>query len=270
MLALSLINAGIATKAVGIAMPDDAIKSVIRNQSEKVFVAHERFCALADAFVESNRAKMSIDDERPSTPVVLALYAKAWKTAQAVYILATEGYGEDATILARSLTNLSIDLSYICHEDPEGRARQWLAHGWWERIRMAHDLEIHQLDTEQNEYNTEAGQALAKEWNNVTIRQRAERSGQLHFYRTAYRHGSAFEHSDSWSVQSFVEVQDDHVLLHLGPSTSDIYNALSMSLFALYRVIATLGDFYQFDVGTFNEDVQRLLDEGFGMGLANQ
>src|SRR4030095_3246972 len=91
-------------------MSGDDIKPIVRRQFERLFVAHERLCALADSLSERNWEKVGIDDERPSTQVICALYTKAWKTAQAVYILASEGYGEDATILASRLTHLAIDL----------------------------------------------------------------------------------------------------------------------------------------------------------------
>jgi hypothetical protein len=50
--------------------------------------------------------------------------------------LAREGYSEDAMDPARSLTNLCIDLGYICHSDSETRARQWIAIGSLERLKM--------------------------------------------------------------------------------------------------------------------------------------
>ena len=42
---------------------------------------------------------------------VVFLHAKARKTFGAILLVAREGYGEDAMILARSLTNLCIDLN---------------------------------------------------------------------------------------------------------------------------------------------------------------
>jgi uncharacterized protein DUF5677 len=192
------------------------------------------------------------------------LYAKGRKTAKATLILAREGHGEDATILARSLTNLCINVSYIGDEDSDLRAAQWMAAGWWARKRMAQNLGVVTLDVVEHDYNTEEGKALAEEWDRVTIEQRAARAGQEHLYRIAYRHGSAFEHSDSWSVQGYADVHDDRVDLHIGPSTNEVGSALFIGAFALYQVVATVSAFYGFDLGVFDREAQRILDTGFG------
>jgi hypothetical protein len=140
-----------------------------------------------------------------------------------------------------------------------------MAYGWWERLRMAHDIGITSLDGVEHDYNTPEGEALAAEWKSVSIRDGAEISGQQHFYKVAYRHGSAFEHSDSWSVQSFAEVHEDRVELHVGASTADVDSALFLTLFALYSIIAAWAQFYGFEAGTFDQDAQHVLEEAFGV-----
>jgi hypothetical protein len=74
----------------------------IAQQFAKQFVAYGQLCSLADRLLERNLGKFGVDRDRPSTQVVAALYAKARKTADAVCLLAQNGYGEDATILARA------------------------------------------------------------------------------------------------------------------------------------------------------------------------
>lgn len=245
----------------------EEIRATIRHQFDRQFVAHEHLCVLTDNLFESNRGKV-VFDERPSTQAVSFLYAKARKTAEAVHILASEGYGADATILARSLTNLCIDLGYICHDNRDERALQWMAAGWWARRQMAHDLGITELERAPHDCNTPEGKSLAKRWKGVNISKRADLAELSHFYLVAYRHGSSFEHSDSWSVESFAEVHDDYVDLHLGPSTSDVRSALFMAVFAFYQIVVTCATFYEFTMGTLHQEAMRLLEEAFGPDIA--
>ncbi len=241
-------------------MQNSKVKAAIRAKFTKQFEAYEELQALVDRFVERTPKKIVIAEDHPSTQAVASLYAKARKTVSAVGILAEEGYGEDATILARSLVNLCIDLCYIYSGDQNELAAQWMASGWWERVRMARELGNQTLETLEHDYNTPDGEELARRWSAIRIRERAERAGQRPLYDVAYRHGSAYEHSDSWSMQSFADVHESHVLLHLGPSTAEIDNALYISMLALYQVAATLGHFFGFDLGNFDREAQAIND----------
>jgi hypothetical protein len=53
--------------------------------------------------------------------LLVYFFRKAWKTLQSMFLLCTNGFGEDATILLRSLLELSINLQYIA-DDEERRA----------------------------------------------------------------------------------------------------------------------------------------------------
>ncbi len=241
-------------------MQNSEVKAAIRAKFTKQFEAYGQLGALVDQLVERNQGKIVIAEDHPSTQAVASLYAKARKTTSAVGILAEEGYGEDATILARSLVNLCIDLCYIYSGDQDELAAQWMASGWWERVRMARKLGNRTLETLEHDYNTPEGEEVARRWSAIKIRERAERAGQGHLYQVAYKHGSAYEHSDSWSMQSFADVHEGHVLLHLGPSTAEIDNALYISMLALYQIAATLGHFFGFDLENFDREAQAIND----------
>jgi len=100
----------------------------IEAQYSRELDGYVRLGELAWILLQRNHSKVAIDTTRPSTAAVLGLHAKARKSFQAIDVLAREGFGEDAMIVARSLTNLNlcIDLGYISRTDSENRARQWM------------------------------------------------------------------------------------------------------------------------------------------------
>lgn len=236
------------------------IRDLIREKYANEFLAYERLCALAQDLLDQNPDKAVINPERPSTSVVAALFAKAWKTIHAIHLLARKGYGEDAIVLARSLTNLCIDLSYICKEHPDERARQWIAEGKVQRFEMARDLGTPIPD--EAEYRTL--KAKSGKW--LNIKERAKRGGSLAFYLTNYRHGSSYEHSDSWSADSFLQPEGDYAVSRNEPSETGAGEALFMGASALIMIVAAWGQFYGMDIRGFDRAMRPIFDMGFGVG----
>ena len=100
------------------------IRSDIDRSYGKAFVA----CADLAALEQKLRAEHPIRNIGGGMLVAVILQAKARKTFHAILVLAREGYGEDALVPSRSLTNLCIDLAYIAAGDTPIKVRAWLAY----------------------------------------------------------------------------------------------------------------------------------------------
>jgi len=151
-----------------------------------------------------------------SDPVTFGLMLdKADKTTRGALLLATRGYIEDAFILARSLVNLTIDISYLSTKDAE-RFRSYRATGKIARRRVARLANVDPIDEENTDW-TDA-KKRAERWQKPgAIFERAEKSGCVDLYKHAYRHGSSYEHSDAWSLLTYEHDQGRarEVVLHL-------------------------------------------------------
>ena len=163
------------------------------------FDACRSILSLTDQLCERNQAKIILDQRRYATMAAGSRYGKARKQMEAVYLLASHGYGEDAMILARSLVNVCIDLRYIAvdADQAETRARQWTAKGRVERRKFA--KRVGTIAPDETTVDWDKEEALADEWPK-TVERRAKAAGLENFYNLPYRHGSSFEHSDSWSA----------------------------------------------------------------------
>ena len=237
--------------------------NAIENRYAKEFTACQSILRLADALYERNQGKAVLNLGRYATMAVLSLYAKARKQAHALYSLAFLGYGEDALILSRSLVNLCIDLEYIAAnaDEAEARARRWTANGRIERRKFA--KRVGTTPPDENKINWAVEKALADEWPS-SIELRAKGAKAENFYNLPYRHGCSFDHSDSWSASSFLELVPDEVIDMLtGPSERYVDLALLVLSCAFAEVACRFGRFYGFDFAGADREMERLVQTGF-------
>jgi uncharacterized protein DUF5677 len=140
---------------------------------------------------------------------------KAEKTARAALLIANRGYTEDAFILARSLVNLAIDLSYLSARDTD-RFETYRAAGRVARRRVAEAADVAPVDEERIDWTS--AEKRARLWQKPgAIKQRASKSGCTEIYERAYRHGSSYEHSDAWSLLTYEsgQARTKQVVFHL-------------------------------------------------------
>jgi hypothetical protein len=115
--------------------------------------------------------------------------------------LGSRGYAEDAFVLARSLANLAIDVSYLKKEDTE-RFKTYRAVGREARRRMAEQCGFAPPDAAVLDWK--AVKSRAKRWQRPgALADRATKGDCLRLYQYAYRHGSSYEHSDAWSLLTY-------------------------------------------------------------------
>jgi hypothetical protein len=69
-----------------------------------------------------------LDYSKPQQSVVAFLFGKSYKTHDVVLDLCREGYGEDASILLRSLFESAVNAGYLIKEDVENRSTMFLEH----------------------------------------------------------------------------------------------------------------------------------------------
>lgn len=227
------------------------------------FEAMETVMGTFDGLLSRNEGKAVLDLRRWATRAALGLMGKARKSADAIYLNARYGYGEDAMIVSRSLVNLCIDLRFICGdtEASESRARSWIARGRTGRRYFAKKVGTEPPDESRVNWVEET--ALADQWASTNIYRRAEQSGLLNFYNLPYRHGSVFEHSDSWSALSFLDLTETEVLVTPDPSDRFIDLALIAGTCSLAQVAEDFGKYYSFSFADSLKVMDAAIRNGF-------
>ncbi len=216
---------------------------VLGRQCREELKTARRLGELATELRRRAQTQQKVDRGRPATVAVTALFAKGWKGYFAVMLLAEHGYGADAMIVARSLTGLCIDLAYICAEESDERARDWIAVGRWARRKMALGFGRETADEHRTDWR--AIGARVKRWiGRGAIKDRAKRGSCLDLYDVAYVHGSSFEHSDAWSSSSYLEWRSNDVLVKTSQSEAHVSNAVFIASFVFLRLCTIWGDFF--------------------------
>jgi hypothetical protein len=220
------------------------MREQIESRFRRELDGYRRVGAIASDLWQRHAALPRYDPGRPSTKAVLGLYTLARKRFPAVELLAREGFGQEAMIVARSLANLCIDLGYICKDECDVRARQWMAVGRLSLRDMARKGGVDPGDDRAVDWTAVAAQA--KTWKQTHISTRAQ-AGDLHdLYAYVYQHGSVYEHSDSWSALEVLEFVDDAVELQSDPSPHLCDTALLSSLWSFGQTSAIAAEFWCF------------------------
>jgi hypothetical protein len=231
----------------------------IESRFAREFAAFDRILAIADRLLERNAEKFALDAKRRRLNAAVRLFGRARKSVSAVRLLASSGHGEDAMAVGRSLVNLCIDLAYIVQEESDDRTELWIANGRLTRRTMASEFGLRTEDEDTTNWN--AVEALAKKWRAVNIYERAKATGLENFYKVLYRHGSSFEHSDTWSLQAFLERSPEGPLLRSDPNE----NLVPQSLFAAYtfaQIAVIIGKLFEFDLQGAEEEMQNVARSG--------
>ena len=240
---------------------DQNIEEAIKTKYGKCFAGCEQLMKVAATLEERNSGKLILDAQHPATGGMAFFYAKANKSFRATQLLAAAGYGEDALVLARSMTSLCIDAAYVSQGDSDERARDWIAVGEVARRKIAGEQGI-KLPEEPG-IPWEEYQRREKRWRGLGTHGRAQAAGKLDVYNLAYRHGSSFEHSDSWSSIAYMTWGEKIVELHTAPSDALVWHALIVGAHAFGSVMIDWGRFFHMDVDAAEKRAADLFESHF-------
>ena len=196
----------------------------------------------------------------------IAIFAltKACKTHAALVALCRAGYGEDASILARSLFELALDVLYSS-QDPTGeRAERYVDHDWVIRYEMLHTIrtdpalkgmrqpedttvaeierEAHRVQNRWQFWNEQNKSGRLKRpkshWSGKTIRDVAAAVGWESHYNTMYRLVSQLAHTSVRGANQYIAQIDEHTLrLNSGPSTNYVWQTLFSGFVYLHQTM---------------------------------
>ena len=224
------------------------IREVIRSKFQAELAACRDLHAVVIDVVERRDPELSAPVATAAGPAVMFLVGKIWRSFTAARILAQDGYGPDAMVVARSLVNGAIDLAYIVREDSEERARQWCAVG--EKDRQDYWKQVGKVADRDQDLDRARIEAQSKQWKQLKINRRAELAGLKDLYQIAFRAGSSPEHSDSWSSIDYVEeISEGGLGFQVGPSEKGVTKALSAACWGLSEAFLRWCNFFG-----FNED----------------
>jgi len=224
----------------------ERVRQLIRSSLGTELAACKDLHAVVTAAVARRSSELSAPAGTAAGPAVMFLFGKIWRSFNAIRILAQEGYGPDAMVVARSLTNACIDLVYIAQEDSEDRALQWGAVGV--KAQREYFRQFDETPEGAEEVNSAVLEVRSALWKELNIRARARCAGLEDFYKIAYKAGSSPEHSDSWSSIDYLEeMPEGGISFLIGPSDKAVDRALSVACWGLSQAFLRWCRFFEFD-----------------------
>ena len=214
--------------AINQRMPVQEVK--FYNLFRAYFDINEKLLGVIDRILHSKVIKHEND---PLKMTAIYFLTKAIKTNRAVWHLCTDGYGEDAAILIRSLFNLIINFYFILSQDTKNRAKRFIYHSVYAKYEsykiiskwpdVFNKLDLKSLNAgeiqkeaqeAQKQYKFEAN----KPWSNKSILRMSKdidahtspkNNNMEKNYDVVYNYLSDFEHSNVMSANSYIK--DDGV-----------------------------------------------------------
>jgi len=224
----------------------ERVRQLIRSSLGTELAACKDLHAVVTAVVARRTSELSVPAGTAAGPAVMFLFGKIWRSFNAIRILAQEGYGPDAMVVARSLTNACIDLAYIAQKDSEERALQWGAVGM--KAQREYLRQFDEKPEGAREVSWAVVEARAGRWKGLNIRDRARCVALEDAYNIAYKAGSSPEHSDSWSSTDYLEeTPEGGISFQIGPSEIGVVRALSAACWGLSQAFLRWCRFFEFD-----------------------
>lgn len=177
----------------------------------------------------------------------LSLYflTKFHKSLLALRMLVVSGFDEDASIILRTLVEMTITLGYISKE-PEQRTVRYTEYEYILQYKLLGVMDKHYpeavVDKERRK-QIEQDYQLHKhkfdrkdQWSDKTIAKMAEELNMTFWYDAVYKLDSGYVHSNISATRGFMLEGDDGLLLAVGPQAFNATDLLSKAC-ELARII---------------------------------
>jgi hypothetical protein len=239
-------------------------KTIINSTFKDFFSFNHQLKLIVDEYL-----KNEIKNIGPKDALAAFTLAKAYKTHSAVMILCQEGYGEDASILNRTIFELLVTLLYVLKDPTDERAYRYYAFDWVLREKMFSYVEQKPellLQLEQRTLKPKVGDVLISEvkkmakmvqakysykgfnWSDKSLAEMAKEVGRDGQYKTMYRLSSQHAHSPSRVMNDYVKKTERGFTNYAGISENWVEEDLVVAFDFFSSIFAAVSDRYGWNV----------------------
>lgn len=229
------------------------VKNDIKSKYKALLSFNQELRNLADKMLDKSQKMVG-----PRDMFTAFAIGKGYKTHGAVLLLGKQGYGEDASILARSLFDLLINLLYIQADQTDGRAYRYFQYDWILRKKMLNYVlkkpDIMEMieervdnpkpdDTTLKEVEEQAKLAQQKNnytekgWSDKSLHDMAEEVGRSNAYKTIYRLQCQLDHNATRSVNEYAKHVRDGIVFEVGQSENWVEESLVIAFDFYYSIL---------------------------------
>jgi len=229
------------------------VKSEIRSKYKALLSFNQELRNLVDKMLDQNQKMVGPKDRFTAFAI-----GKGYKTHGAVFLLCKQGYGEDASILARSLFDLLINLLYIQADKTDKRAYQYFNYDWILRKNMFDYVlgkpevmgKIRERvnnpkpdDTTIKEVEKQAKLAQEKHkytnqgWSNKSLFDMAKEVDRIDTYKTVYRLQCQLDHNASRSMNEYAKQDQNGIVFDIEQSKNWVEESLVIAFDFYFSIL---------------------------------
>ena len=261
----------------------EIIKQNMENKYKEHLELNKRLYDLVTSAIEQINAKGLRDKELPLfSIIVISMLAKTRKHYNSIQELCKLGFGEEAGIIVRSMTNALIDLAYISKHDKRALSERFARFDWiikgqkaeigermdklckvpslkgeelkkWEDRKK--EIRAH-IDEFRKDYKSKESK---NDWSGYFIKTKAEKAGKGTelLYCTVYKYNSDIEHSNATALDKYIDDDTPGKIQFLSePSESHVEENLRESFNVFVRIADIF--FEQFGLEDFKKEIGEL------------
>ncbi|MDP8212069.1 MAG: DUF5677 domain-containing protein [Candidatus Zapsychrus exili] len=240
---------------------------------------------VSEAIEVFNSKKLQEADVDLFGGISLSILAKNRKHYNSVQELCKLGFGEEAGLIVRSMTNALIDLTYIFRCGKDELSERFVRFDWVvkrHKIAIADMLDEHtyfikkdQKKTEQWEQRREEVEAEVEkfykdykceqtkhDWSGYSIKTKAKKAGKEIelLYNTVYRYNSDIEHSNATALNNYVKTDVPGSMQFMSePGENHVEENLRESFNIYLRIAIIFFDYFK--LSEFSEKASKLTAE---------
>lgn len=238
------------------------VRNNIKSKYKTLLSFNQELRSLADKMLDAPRKMVGPRD-------MFAAFAigKGYKTHGAVLLLCKQGYGEDASILNRSLFDLLINLLFIKADKTDERAYRYFCYDWILRKKMFNYAQGKQLimdkiqervnspkpnDTTINEVEEQAKLVQQKYnysnsgWSDKTLFEMAKEVGRFDAYKTVYSLQCQLDHNASRSMNEYAKQDSEGgITFDIGQSENWVEESLVVAFDFYYSILVAFNSHFK-------------------------
>lgn len=237
------------------------IKNDIKSKYKALLSFNQELRTLADKMLDKSQKIVG-----PRDMFTAFAIGKGYKTHGAVFLLGKQGYGEDASILARSLFDLLVNLLYIQADHTDGRAYRYFQYDWILRKKMftyalgkpeimdkiqertnnprPDDTTIQEVE-EQAKLSQEKNNYTERGWSDKSLHDMAQEVGRIDAYKTVYRLQCQLDHNATRSVNEYAKQSQDGIVFEVGQSGNWVEESLVIAFDFYYSILVAFNSHFK-------------------------
>jgi len=242
-------------------LSDYKISIDIKSKYKKLLEFNQTLRKIAEGILDNESKVVG-----PKDFISILSLGRGYKIHEAILMLCKNGFGEDASILARTLFDLMVTYLYILKDKTDSTAYRYFDYDWVLRKKMfdyvkgkreimklvedrqsnplPFDSTIDEVEKYADKANKKHGYTTDR-WSDKNLHDMAKVIGRLDAYKTVYFMQCQLSHNLSRGMNEFSKTTPDGIVMEIGKSENWVEESLVVAFDFYYCILSTFNDYFE-------------------------